>query len=135
MSSKQDWVPSTDEEFEDFFKKYSVTTMTNTSRAWYVAWEKLKGAHTPVPRPQAQPEADIAYPGKHLLEPARIRSALGDALEAKNMKRNDKLLEEIEGLPLDAKTREAVNAISDKALMGEYRNAREDIDTIVKDWS
>jgi hypothetical protein len=32
---------------------------------------------TPVPRPQAEPEADIAYPGKHLLELARIRSVIG----------------------------------------------------------
>jgi hypothetical protein len=33
--------------------------------------------HTPIPRPQAEPEADIIYPGKHLLELARIRSVLG----------------------------------------------------------
>ncbi|MDR1248073.1 MAG: hypothetical protein LBK63_02110 [Treponema sp.] len=33
--------------------------------------------HTPVPRPHAEPEADIAYPGKHLLELARIRSVIG----------------------------------------------------------
>jgi hypothetical protein len=33
--------------------------------------------HTPVPRPKAEPEADIAYPGKHLLELARIRPIVG----------------------------------------------------------
>jgi hypothetical protein len=30
-----------------------------------------------VPRPHAEPEADIAYPGKHLLELARIRPIVG----------------------------------------------------------
>jgi hypothetical protein len=39
------------------------------------------------------------------------------------MKEIDRLLEEIEGLPLDAETREAVNAVSDKVLMGEYQGA------------
>jgi CheY-like chemotaxis protein len=50
-------------------------------------------------------------------------SALRAAFETKNMKEIDKLLEEIEGLPLDAKTRELINAVSDKALMGEYEEA------------
>jgi hypothetical protein len=148
MSSKKDWVPSTDQDFEDFFKKYAITAKTNTAGAtpvwthipdtrvdeltnsygaWHVAWEKLKGphtpgdvvakneardagedilrafnreyilnarevtdaqrrdigcpvhdtTHTPVPRPQATPEADIVYPGKHLLELVRIRPIAG----------------------------------------------------------
>jgi hypothetical protein len=33
--------------------------------------------HTPVPTPWAQCEADIAYPGKHLLELVHIRALLG----------------------------------------------------------
>jgi hypothetical protein len=33
--------------------------------------------HTPIPRPQAQTEADVVYPGKHLLELARIRPVAG----------------------------------------------------------
>jgi hypothetical protein len=36
---------------------------------------------TPVPRPQAQPEADITYPGRHLLELARIRAVPGSMSE------------------------------------------------------
>ncbi|MDR1248188.1 MAG: hypothetical protein LBK63_02685 [Treponema sp.] len=148
MSSRTDWVPRPDEEFEVFFKKYVVTVKTNTSGAtplwthipnervneltnsygaWHIAYDKLSGAHTPgdviakneardagedllrafnreyilnarevtnaqredigcpvhdtthtpVPRPKAEPEADIVYPGKHLLELARIRAIAG----------------------------------------------------------
>jgi signal transduction histidine kinase/CheY-like chemotaxis protein len=62
-------------------------------------------------------------------------SALGAALEEKNMKGIDKLLEEMEGLSLDEKTQDAINAVSDKILMGEYRNAQEEIDAILKDLS
>jgi signal transduction histidine kinase/CheY-like chemotaxis protein/HPt (histidine-containing phosphotransfer) domain-containing protein len=50
---------------------------------------------------------------------------LKSALETKNMKEIDKLLEEIEKMSLDEKTRETVNAVSDKVLMGEYREAVE----------
>jgi CheY-like chemotaxis protein len=50
-------------------------------------------------------------------------SPLKSALEAKDMKKIDKLLEEIEQLPLGAETREAINAVSDKVLMGEYAEA------------
>jgi hypothetical protein len=49
--------------------------------------------------------------------------ALRAALEVKNMRKIDKLLEELEELPLDAEMREAINAVSDKALMGEYEGA------------
>jgi CheY-like chemotaxis protein len=62
-------------------------------------------------------------------------AALGTALEEKNMKKIDKSLEEIEELPLDAKARDAINTVSDKVLMGEYQNARERIDLIIKDIS
>jgi signal transduction histidine kinase/CheY-like chemotaxis protein len=50
-------------------------------------------------------------------------SALQTALETKNMKKIDKLLEELEELPLDMEMRETVNALSDKVLMGEYGEA------------
>jgi HPt (histidine-containing phosphotransfer) domain-containing protein len=50
-------------------------------------------------------------------------SALWVALEAKNMKEIDRLLNEIEQLPLDTQTRERINALSDKVLMGEYGEA------------
>ncbi|MDR1421115.1 MAG: hypothetical protein LBI86_12140 [Treponema sp.] len=33
--------------------------------------------HTPVPAPKNQPEADITYPGKHLIELDHIRSVTG----------------------------------------------------------
>jgi CheY-like chemotaxis protein len=48
---------------------------------------------------------------------------LKEALEAKDMKEIDRLLEEIEQLPLDGETRERINALSDKVLMGEYDGA------------
>jgi hypothetical protein len=54
-------------------------------------------------------------------------SNLKSALEAKNMKEIDRLLEEIEQLPLDSETREQLNAVSDKVLMGEYKGAVEAI--------
>jgi signal transduction histidine kinase/CheY-like chemotaxis protein len=50
---------------------------------------------------------------------------LKDALEAKNMKEIDRLLGEIEALPLDGETRERINALSDDVLMGEYDKALE----------
>jgi CheY-like chemotaxis protein len=54
-------------------------------------------------------------------------SALRAALEARNMKEIDRLLEEIERLPLDAETGERINAVSDKVLMGEYEEAAQTI--------
>jgi HPt (histidine-containing phosphotransfer) domain-containing protein len=53
---------------------------------------------------------------------------LKEALEAKNMTETDRLLEKIERLPLDEKTREDINAISDEVLMGEYEKAIASID-------
>jgi HPt (histidine-containing phosphotransfer) domain-containing protein len=55
-------------------------------------------------------------------------SPLRTALEAKNMKEIDKLFEEIEKLPLGVETREQINAVSDKVLMGEYEGAIAAID-------
>jgi hypothetical protein len=57
-------------------------------------------------------------------------SALKAALEARNMKEIDKLLEELERLPLDAETREGINAVSDRVLMGEYAAAVEIVDSL-----
>jgi signal transduction histidine kinase/CheY-like chemotaxis protein len=59
--------------------------------------------------------------------PRPVLLALKEALEAKNMKEIDSLLEEIEKLPLDAKTRETAAVISDKVLMGEYEEAIETV--------
>jgi CheY-like chemotaxis protein len=52
---------------------------------------------------------------------------LKSALEAKNMKEIDRLLEEIEKMTLDTETRDRVNAVSDKVLIGEYAEASETI--------
>jgi hypothetical protein len=60
-------------------------------------------------------------------------STLRAALEEKDMKRIDKLLEEIEGLSLDAKNREAVDAVSDQVLMGEYQGAIDFIDATLQE--
>jgi PAS domain S-box-containing protein len=57
-------------------------------------------------------------------------SALRAALEAKNMKEIDRLLGEIEQQPLDTETREQINAVSDKVLLGEYQGAVETINIL-----
>jgi signal transduction histidine kinase/CheY-like chemotaxis protein len=59
---------------------------------------------------------------------AALLPVLRAALKAKNMKDIDRLLEEIEGLPLDTKTMEGISVISDKVLLGEYEGAIEVID-------
>ncbi|MDR2053118.1 MAG: response regulator [Treponema sp.] len=57
-------------------------------------------------------------------------SKLKAALEAKDMKEIDRLLEAIEQMPLDAETREQINAVSDKVLMGEYGNALKTVNAL-----
>jgi CheY-like chemotaxis protein len=59
-------------------------------------------------------------------------SALRSALETKNMKEIDRLLEEIEQLPLDTATRELINTVSDKVLMGEYQGAIENVTILLE---
>jgi HPt (histidine-containing phosphotransfer) domain-containing protein len=56
-------------------------------------------------------------------------SALRDALEANNMKEADRLLAELEGAA-DSKTRERIDAVSDKVLMGEYNGAVAEINRL-----
>jgi uncharacterized protein HemY len=46
-------------------------------------------------------------------------------LERKDIKKIDRLLEELEKNPLDAKIREDLDAVSDKVLMGDYQDAVE----------
>jgi CheY-like chemotaxis protein len=58
-------------------------------------------------------------------------SLLKAALEAKDMKEIDKLLEELEQLPLDREARESVNAVSDKILMGEYAEALKTVNDLL----
>jgi CheY-like chemotaxis protein len=58
-------------------------------------------------------------------------SILRTALETKNMKEIDRLLEKIEQLPLEMETRKQINAISDKVLMGEYEGAIETINILL----
>jgi CheY-like chemotaxis protein/HPt (histidine-containing phosphotransfer) domain-containing protein len=57
-------------------------------------------------------------------------SALRAALEAKNMKEIDLLLEEAEKAAVNAEMREAINTVSDKVLMGEYQGAIDAIEKI-----
>jgi HPt (histidine-containing phosphotransfer) domain-containing protein len=57
-------------------------------------------------------------------------SVLRAALEEKDMKQIDKLIEEVEGLSLNAKDREVINAVSDKVLMGEYKEALDELDRL-----
>jgi HPt (histidine-containing phosphotransfer) domain-containing protein len=60
-----------------------------------------------------------------------LLSTLKTALEAKNMKEIDRLLEEMEKAAVDAETREVINIVSDKVLMGEYAGAVETINIII----
>jgi CheY-like chemotaxis protein len=60
-----------------------------------------------------------------------LLSALKPALKTKEMKEIDRLLEEIEQLSLDARTRKAINAVSDKVLMGEYGGAIENVNILL----
>jgi signal transduction histidine kinase/CheY-like chemotaxis protein len=62
-----------------------------------------------------------------------LLASLKAGLEAKDMKEIDKLIEELEGMSLDGKSRENINAISDKVLMGEYQEAIENINAILEE--
>jgi signal transduction histidine kinase/CheY-like chemotaxis protein len=59
-------------------------------------------------------------------------SALRAALEAKSMKEIDRLLAELENTVQDAETREAVNLVSDMALLGEYAEAMETVTALLQ---
>jgi HPt (histidine-containing phosphotransfer) domain-containing protein len=61
---------------------------------------------------------------------ADLLPALRAALETKNMKEIDRLLAEIENTAMDAETRERIEALSDKILMGEYDEAVDVINSI-----
>jgi HPt (histidine-containing phosphotransfer) domain-containing protein len=65
---------------------------------------------------------------------AMLRSpllALKEALEAKNMREIDRLFGELEKITGDAKDREAIDAISDMALLGEYQAAIESVNIML----
>jgi HPt (histidine-containing phosphotransfer) domain-containing protein len=62
---------------------------------------------------------------------AALFPALQAALAARSMKEIDKLLEEIEALSLDTKTREGINLVSDSVLMGEYEAALETVNGLL----
>jgi signal transduction histidine kinase/CheY-like chemotaxis protein len=57
-----------------------------------------------------------------------LLSALRIAVQAKSMREIDRLLAELEKTAVNTETRERLNAISDKILMGEYREVLELID-------
>jgi hypothetical protein len=54
-----------------------------------------------------------------------LLSELATALETKDMKEINAMLEAIEKLPLDTETREKINTLSDHILMAEYAEALE----------
>jgi signal transduction histidine kinase/CheY-like chemotaxis protein len=64
-------------------------------------------------------------------ELADLAAALQAALQSKNMKEIDRLVEEIEQRPLDTETRELINVVSDKTLMGEYDAAIERVNVLL----
>jgi CheY-like chemotaxis protein len=74
-------------------------------------------------------EQEAGDEGKKAL--AALFPALQAALTAKSMKEIDKLLEEIEALSLDTKTREEINLVSDSVLMGEYDTALETVNGLL----
>ncbi|MDR1374042.1 MAG: Hpt domain-containing protein, partial [Treponema sp.] len=59
-----------------------------------------------------------------------LLSLLRAALEAKNMKEIDRLLAELEKAAVGAKTREGIEALSDRILMGEYKEAVDELDRL-----
>jgi CheY-like chemotaxis protein len=61
-----------------------------------------------------------------------LLSALRTALEAKSMREVDRLLEELDQRPLDIKTRDTINDISDRVLMGEYKESKNLIDRLLR---
>jgi signal transduction histidine kinase/CheY-like chemotaxis protein len=66
-----------------------------------------------------------AHPSPSTLHSSLV--SLKAFLEAKNIEEIDRLLEAIDKIPLDTKTRERINAISDKVLMGDYQGAIDEI--------
>jgi signal transduction histidine kinase/CheY-like chemotaxis protein len=102
--------------------------------------EKMKGEESGVANPASRVKSGedglsvIPYSPRDTRFSLDIRSSLltlKGALESKNMKEIDKLLGEIEQLPLDEETREAINAVSDKVLMGEYGGAVEGVNILL----
>ena len=61
-----------------------------------------------------------------------LLSLLKTALEEKNMKEIDKLLEELEKTAADAETLETINTVSDKTLLGEYQAAITMLDELLR---
>jgi signal transduction histidine kinase/HPt (histidine-containing phosphotransfer) domain-containing protein/ActR/RegA family two-component response regulator len=68
-------------------------------------------------------EKGEGLPGKNKEKKGLTAAALRAALESKNMKEIDRLLAELEKAAADTETREAINAVSDKVLLGEYEAA------------
>jgi signal transduction histidine kinase/DNA-binding response OmpR family regulator len=62
----------------------------------------------------------------------RLFNDLADAIKAKKSADIDKLLEELNRKPLDAKTRETLNKISDEILMTEFDNALKIIEELLR---
>jgi CheY-like chemotaxis protein/anti-sigma regulatory factor (Ser/Thr protein kinase) len=97
---------------------------------------KVKGEELRVESGEKKaPLASPSNPHSSSSTPPSFHSSLltlKDALETKNMKEIDKLLKEIEQLSLDTQTREQINTVSDKVLMGEYAGAIESVNILLE---
>jgi CheY-like chemotaxis protein len=94
-------------------------------RAWENAGKKEapKGEVAPAGMPSPSNNAEVM----------RLLQELSSALEAKNAGDIDRILEELNGQVTDAKTKEALDAISDNVLMTEYESAVEIIRSLLNE--
>jgi signal transduction histidine kinase/CheY-like chemotaxis protein len=89
------------------------------------ALEEKRGTRGTSPQPLSTLQSSLSNLQSSL-------SNLKTALEIKNMKGIDKLLEKIEQLPLDTETWERINDVSGKVLMGEYTKALETVTALLE---
>jgi CheY-like chemotaxis protein len=107
-------------------KAGDMETIRKTLPGFHERLTRLIEAIGKVPKGNAAPRSESSF--SVLYSPL---AALKQALEAKNMKEIDRLLAELEQAA-DEETREWINAISDKILMGEYGEAAGCIDDLIK---
>jgi signal transduction histidine kinase/CheY-like chemotaxis protein/HPt (histidine-containing phosphotransfer) domain-containing protein len=80
----------------------------------------------PTPKPGGPNLGD----GKTAARPEALKlglESLGDALLSKNMREIDRLIEEMEELAENPRTREVLEAISDQVLLGEFQEAHQSL--------
>jgi signal transduction histidine kinase/CheY-like chemotaxis protein len=86
----------------------------------------------PPPASAAPPEKpnDAQTPSAGFEELFPLLQKLKTELESENIVEIDRLLDEINGKPMDAKTREILEKVSDEVLMTEFDNAVKDIEEL-----